>query len=45
MPNYVAHAAQEFVPNDPGRDGSGWQAMQWNFLPGIGVNALGHGAT
>ena len=41
VPNYVAHAAQEFVPNDPGRDGSGWQSMQWNFLPGIGVNALG----
>ena len=28
VPNYVAHAAQEFVPNDPGRDGSGWQSMQ-----------------
>ena len=41
VPNYVAHAAQEFVPNDPGRDGTGWQSMQWNFLPGTGVNAPG----
>src|SRR6266545_1921419 len=41
VPNYVAHAVQaSFVPNDPG-DGSGWQAMQWNFLPGTGVNAPG----
>jgi serine protease len=38
VPNYVAHAA--FVPNDPGK-GSGWQALQWNFLPGTGVNAPG----
>ena len=41
VPNYIAHAAQDFVPNDPGRDGSGWQTMQWNFLPGNGVNAPG----
>jgi serine protease len=40
VPNYIAHAAQDFVPNDPG-DGGGWQAMQWNFLPGAGVNAPG----
>lgn len=40
VPNYIAHAAQApaFVPNDPGT-GNGWQAMQWNFLPGTGVNA------
>ena len=41
VPNYIAHAAQEFVPNDPGRDGRGWQGTQWNFLPGTGVNAIG----
>jgi serine protease len=41
VPNYIAHAAQEFVPNDPGRDGTGWQATQWNFLPGTGINAVG----
>src|SRR3954449_11729886 len=42
VPNYIAHAAQApaFVPNDPG-NGGGWQAMQWNFLPGTGVNAPG----
>ena len=38
-PNPVARAsATEFVPNDPGR-GRGWQAVQWNFLAGAGVNA------
>jgi serine protease len=41
VPNFLAHAAQSsFVPNDPG-NGGGWQAMQWNFLPGTGVNAPG----
>jgi len=40
VPNYIAHAAQSFVPNDPGT-GDGWQAMQWNFLPGSGVDAPG----
>ena len=30
-----------WIPDDPGRAGKpqGWQAMQWNFLPGIGVDA------
>src|SRR5687767_11429902 len=38
-PNPVARAAASaFVPNDPGR-GRGWQAVQWNFLAGFGVNA------
>src|SRR5688500_13415200 len=36
-PNPVARAAA-FVPNDPGF-GAGWQAVQWNFGPGNGVNA------
>ena len=36
-PNPVARAAA-FVPNDPGF-GQGWQAVQWNFGPGNGVNA------
>src|SRR4051794_35739900 len=40
VPNYLAHAAQGFIPNDPGM-GGGWQAMQWNFLPDTGVNAPG----
>ena len=36
-PNPVARASA-FVPNDPGF-GRGWQAVQWNFLEGVGVNA------
>jgi serine protease len=39
-PNTIARIAQ-FVPNDPGNAATpgGWQSLQWNFLPGIGVNA------
>jgi serine protease len=41
VPNYIAHAAGPWIPNDPGkaRVRSGWQRLQWNFLPSIGVNA------
>ncbi|MGI8903675.1 MAG: S8 family serine peptidase [Solirubrobacteraceae bacterium] len=41
VPNFIAHAAGSFVPNDPGRAHrrAGWEALQWNFLPGTGVNA------
>ena len=30
-----------YIPNDPGPSSSaqGWQLVQWNFLPGMGVNA------
>ncbi|HEX2412248.1 MAG TPA: S8 family serine peptidase [Solirubrobacteraceae bacterium] len=40
VPNRIAHLAR-FVPNDRGNSGAaqGWQALQWNFLPGAGVNA------
>ena len=40
-PNYIAHAAGDWYPNDPGRSHNpqGWQQMQWNLLPYIGVNA------
>ncbi|HEX3317808.1 MAG TPA: S8 family serine peptidase [Solirubrobacteraceae bacterium] len=38
VPDYIAHAA--YLPDDPGK-GSGWQALQWNFLPGTGVDAPG----
>jgi serine protease len=40
VPNFIAHAAGSFIPNDPGRaqtPGS-WQQMQWNFLPMAGIN-------
>ena len=41
VPNYVAHLAGSWIPNDPGRShvARGWESMQWNFLPGFGVNA------
>ena len=41
VPNYVAHEAGSWIPDDPGlvhRSG-GWQALQWNFLAASGVNA------
>jgi serine protease len=39
-PSYIAHASG-WVPPDPGSAGTpgGWQALQWNFLPGFGVDA------
>jgi serine protease len=38
-PSYMAHVSG-YVPSDPG-DGAlgGWAALQWNFLPGTGVDA------
>jgi serine protease len=40
-PNYIAHATGDWYPNDPGRAHvpDGWEQMQWNFLPLVGVNA------
>jgi serine protease len=37
----VAHIAGAWIPDDPGRAHApqGWQQLQWNFLPGTGVNA------
>ena len=39
-PNATARIAG-FIPSDPGNTGvrGGWQQLQWNFLPGVGVNA------
>ena len=38
-PNALARTTG-FFPNDPGTGGAGgWQALQWNFLAGAGVNA------
>lgn len=40
-PNFIAREAGAFYPNDPGRAhrARGWEALQWNMLPGSGVNA------
>jgi serine protease len=37
----VAHAAQAFVPNDPGGGSQpgGWEQLQWNFAGPFGVDA------
>jgi serine protease len=41
LPDYIAHMAGEWYPNDPGRTSQpqGWERLQWNFMPTIGVNA------
>ncbi|MGI8711990.1 MAG: S8 family serine peptidase, partial [Solirubrobacteraceae bacterium] len=41
QPDFVAHAAGAFYPNDGGRSGraGGWEQLQWNMLPGAGVDA------
>ncbi|MGI9185020.1 MAG: S8 family serine peptidase [Solirubrobacteraceae bacterium] len=40
-PDYIAHQAGGFYPDDRGRSGQyqGWEKMQWNLLPGTGINA------
>lgn len=40
-PNFIAHAAGPFYPNDPGRTDRprGWELMQWNMLPVTGIDA------
>ena len=37
----IAHIAGPWIPDDPGRAhvAGGWQQLQWNFLPGAGVDA------
>ncbi len=41
VPDYIAHIAGPFFPDDPGRAGvaEGWEKMQWNLLSAAGVNA------
>jgi serine protease len=43
VPDYVAHTAGAFVPDDPGTSTNdppgGWQQVQWNFDGQFGVNA------
>jgi len=40
VPNYIAHQAG-WIPNDPGNTHhrQGWRKLQWNFLPGAGIDA------
>lgn len=41
VPDYIAHIAGSFIPNDPGRahKPAGWEKMQWGFLPTTGIDA------
>ena len=41
VPNYIAHVAGAFYPNDPGGTHlpGGWAALQWNFSAANGVDA------
>jgi serine protease len=42
VPDYVAHAASTFIPDDVGRPGGhagGWQEVQWNFVGPFSVQA------
>ncbi len=41
VPDYLAHQAGGWIPNDLGNTHQvqGWQKLQWNFLPGVGVDA------
>ena len=40
-PNYIAHTAGAFYPDDRGRANvkQGWEKLQWNMLPAAGVDA------
>jgi serine protease len=41
VPDYIAHIAGQFYPDDPGSAGMlhGWEKLQWSFMPAAGVNA------
>src|SRR6202042_717486 len=41
VPDYRAHTAGVFIPNDPGLGGAptDWQQLQWNFVGPFSVNA------
>jgi serine protease len=40
-PNYIAHSAGDWYPDDVGRTSRsrGWEKLQWNLLPAAGINA------
>jgi serine protease len=41
VPDYVAHASGDLIPNDPGTgtEAGGWQQLQWNFVGPFGIEA------
>ena len=41
VPNYIAHMAGGWIPDDPGRTDQpgGWQSLQWNFGAADGLDA------
>lgn len=41
LPDYIAHIAGRFFPDDPGPAHRihGWEKLQWNFLPRAGIDA------
>lgn len=41
VPDYIARESGGWIPDDRGRShtSGGWQQLQWNFLPGVGVDA------
>lgn len=41
VPDYIAHQAGAWIPNDPGdtHHAQGWESMQWNFLATAGIDA------
>ncbi|HET6867808.1 MAG TPA: S8 family serine peptidase [Solirubrobacteraceae bacterium] len=41
VPNYIAHQAGGWIPNDPGNTHhrQGWRKLQWNFLAKAGIDA------
>jgi serine protease len=41
VPDYLAHAVGQVIPNDPGisHTPGGWREVQWNFAGEFGVNA------
>jgi serine protease len=41
VPDYVAHAAGQLIPDDPGTShaAGGWRDLQWNFAGEFGVGA------
>jgi len=41
VPDFIAHEAGTWIPNNPGRAGvaGGWERLQWNFIGPASINA------